>query len=328
MESSVNFPFFKLPDLPLLSCIRQMNTVEACRFDDAYDDYWKRIIRKETSLGDVSLILARKYIHILGPLMKGVMEKQCNNGDRWFTKTTNASEHALKLVIWILNKFSNHRLCHITFEMSIHSNNRVLDLMEILNIQKFETCRIIIPVDCEEDRANEFFYGAIEKWEANLIKTIADRKRIATMRDFLTAPVPINKRQWFSSFLEKDKHCHYMILINVVVNEHFLNSLITKWINLEYEKLIFAKIDHLNALDEEKILAEIDTVEKDKEDLMPHWNDDLFDTYTSERPLVVTNNYGEEATIWIMERNRLFLFAIWDTHAEEAAIQIMQNVVF
>uniref|UniRef100_A0A1I7TJE5 FBA_2 domain-containing protein n=1 Tax=Caenorhabditis tropicalis TaxID=1561998 RepID=A0A1I7TJE5_9PELO len=343
------FPFFKLPDLPLLDIIRQMNTVDACQFDEAYDDFWKTITRKQVSLGDVALLLDRTYssvqignftwvlssdptwadrpkvVKTLGPVTMEVIEKEFADGDTWFSEAENTLKHALELVNWMLNKFPKHRLLRISCALFMDSNDEVLDLLESLNIEKFECCRLMIPIECQDERANAFFDNKIKKWDANLIKTVHENKKVATMTNFGTSLVPIDKSEWFSLFIEQDKDCNYMILRNVNVNEDFLNAVITKWINLKYKKLVLVKIKYLGTLNKSKILSQVCTKKWDKEDINRHINYKLFEPYVKGNMLVVENKKSGKAAIRIDEESKTFTLAIFDTKAKYAALQIIQN---
>uniref|UniRef100_A0A1I7TJE7 F-box domain-containing protein n=1 Tax=Caenorhabditis tropicalis TaxID=1561998 RepID=A0A1I7TJE7_9PELO len=342
-----NFSLLKLPDLALLECMQQMDTVALCRFVDANDDVWEKKIRKQVSLGDVSLFICRSFSTIeignlewtfhaippkiglpkvtesLGPLTVEVMKLDCYKGDRWISEVEDASIHPVKLVKWMLQKFPKRNLLVCGVNLSENVNDQILDSIETVDVDKFKECTIIIPRECQEERVNKFFNDKIKRWEVNMIMT--HNVKLAAMRNYGTSLVPNDIREWSLKFEEPDTFCQYLILRNVHINEDFLNSTINKWINLKYRKLVLVRVQYLDTLDKEKILSEIDTKEFNKEEFNRHKNHRLFAPYTGENPLVVENKHFNKATIWIDEENKTFMLAIWDTKAESRAIEMITS---
>uniref|UniRef100_A0A1I7TJE6 F-box domain-containing protein n=1 Tax=Caenorhabditis tropicalis TaxID=1561998 RepID=A0A1I7TJE6_9PELO len=344
-----NFSLLKLPDLALLECMQQMDIVALCRFVDTNNNVWEKKIRKQVSLGDVSLRVCRSYSTIdignlewtfcalpyllpeikrkvtesLGPLTIEVMKLNCCKGDCWISEVEDASTHPVELVKWMLQKFPKRNLLVFGANLAENVNDQILDLIKTVDVDKFKECTIIIPGDCQEERVNKFFNDKIKRWEVNEIRT--HNTKIANMRNFGPSLVPIDICEWFSKFKTPVSYCQYLILRNVHVNENFLNSTINKWINLKYKELVLVKIQHLDTLDKEKILSEIDTKEFNKEEFNRHKNHRLFAPYTGENPLVVENKHFNKATIWIDEENKTFMLAIWDTKAESRAIEMITS---
>uniref|UniRef100_A0A1I7TJF0 F-box domain-containing protein n=1 Tax=Caenorhabditis tropicalis TaxID=1561998 RepID=A0A1I7TJF0_9PELO len=351
-QESEEFPLLKLPVLPILECVQQLSTIDLFRLNDVCNPFWKKIIRDQIKLGDVHVYVDCDFgsiaigdlswffcsdpnwargpmsIQTLGPLSMEITKFNFMNGECWLGYVENGSKYPLELAKWMLNTFPKHRLIEISLDLTDDTTEEIFDLVESLNVDKFEDCRVFIPMKSQEEKVNKFFNDIIKIWDALLIKIdYSKKKKVATMRNFGTSLVPIVTSKWASWLVEPGMLC-CMILKNVHVNEQFLNSTINKWIDLEYDELALVKIKYLDTLDKEKMLCGIETKEFDKEEFKRHQNHDLFAPYTGENPLVVENQNLGKATIWIDEGSKTFTFAIWDTKPKPEAIEIIKNTRF
>uniref|UniRef100_A0A1I7TJF1 FBA_2 domain-containing protein n=1 Tax=Caenorhabditis tropicalis TaxID=1561998 RepID=A0A1I7TJF1_9PELO len=313
-----------------------MDTLDLFRFHDVCNPSWKKLIGEQTELGDVILYLVDFYsiievgnfswdftsntgwigdpktfpIETLGPVSIGVTKLDRQDIDRWYTYLEHTSRNPLELAVWLFKQFPKHNSIAFGSDLTENSNDEFLDLVEALDVDNFKECCLAIPLECQKERANNFFNDKIKK-------------------NFGTSLVPIDTTKWSNRF--RGIHymsCPYVILRGVHVNEQFLNSAITKWINLEIENLVLIKIQYLDTLDITEILSGVETIEWDQVEINRHQNYDLFAPFVGENPLVVENKNFEKATIWIDEGCKTFTFAIWDTKAGSEAIKIIQNTHF
>uniref|UniRef100_A0A1I7TJE9 FBA_2 domain-containing protein n=1 Tax=Caenorhabditis tropicalis TaxID=1561998 RepID=A0A1I7TJE9_9PELO len=172
---------------------------------------------------------------------------------------------------------------------------------------------------CRDDRVLEFFHDVPKKWKATMVTVVPNLGKVALMQKFGTSPISIEPSTWFSPFYRiSDDNCQFIVLREVDVNEEFLNSVITKWINMASEQLVVVMIGYLQRLDKKKVFSGTVTREYDRLEFETHEKEWAFHPFAFDdaNTVVIENRESRRATIEINEFCKTFEFVIWDTKVD------------